>query len=116
MNNQLNYIEFSAPDLAAVKEFYTSVFAWEFTDWGDAYCSFSAASAGLDGGIEKGPGKNRGFLLILYADDLEACLAQVEQAGATISTPTFSFPGGRRFHFLDPAGNELAVWTDVDED
>ena len=112
----LHYVEFTAPDLAEVKRFYGEVFGWEFTDWGPTYCSFSKESAGLDGGFEQGEGGQRGALLILRTDDLEQSYAAVKQGGGKIVVEPFGFPGGRRFQFLDPAGNELAVWIEVEEE
>ena len=86
-------------------------FGWRFVDYGPTYAAFDGA--GLDGGLQgdaaAAPAKP---LVILFARDLEAALAKVEAAGGTITAPIFSFPGGRRFHFRDPAGNELAVWSE----
>lgn len=111
MNNHINYIEFKAKNLKAVKEFYSTVFGWEFTDYGDEYVAFS--NSGLEGGFEfsEEPISN-GALIVLYHDNLEETQQKVESAGGIISVPIFSFPGGRRFHFVDPAGNELAVWSE----
>lgn len=110
-NSHINYVEFSAPDLEAVKTFYSTAFGWTFTDYGPTYTAFS--EAGLDGGFElsEKPVVN-GALIILYHDDLESIQKTVTEAGATITKEIFSFPGGRRFHFTDPAGNELAIWSD----
>lgn len=109
---KINYIEFYAPDLSAIKDFYQKAFEWDFTDYGETYTAFSN-SAGLDGGFEKSnsPIKN-GALVILYHENLEEIQQKVTQSGGTISKPIFEFPGGRRFHFTDPAGNELAIWSD----
>ena len=110
-HHAINYIEFSAPDLASIKEFYTAAFGWTFTDYGPDYIAFSDSS--LDGGFAKGiPSENTGPLVILYSDDLEASVETVERCGGTIVQPTYPFPGGRRFHFADPAGNKLAIWSD----
>lgn len=112
-NNTINYIELPATDLAATKEFFSKVFGWSFTDWGEEYVSFEGA--GIDGGFrsdgEVKPEKN-GVLVVLYFDDLESCEKNVKSAGGQIKLPIFKFPGGRRFHFLDPNGNELAVWSE----
>jgi predicted enzyme related to lactoylglutathione lyase len=107
-DGKIDYVEFPARDLAAAKAFYGAAFGWTFTDYGPGYAAFNE---GLDGGFqtEDGPQKP---LVILYARDLEAMEAKVRAAGGTISKPIFSFPGGRRFHFTDPAGNELAVWSE----
>ncbi|MCD8523864.1 MAG: VOC family protein [Saccharospirillaceae bacterium] len=114
MQERLNYVEFSSRDLAASKAFFQQVFAWNFQDYGPEYCAFFAAEAGLDGGFyldrEKAPAT--GALLVFYSAELERCLARAEAAGAHISKAIFSFPGGRRFQFIEPGGNELAVWSD----
>lgn len=113
MNNSINYIELPMVDKPATMAFYTAVFDWTFTEWGDSYISID--NAGLDGGFDlasdKKPSRDHGALVVLYADDLEDCLAKIKQAGGEISQEIFSFPGGRRFHFIDPNGNELAVWV-----
>lgn len=110
----INYIEFPLVDADATKTFYGSVFGWEFQDWGPTYISFSGA--GIDGGFnaESGvPVTEPGVLVILYGDDLEATLSRIKSAGAQITKPIYSFPGGRRFHFHDPNGIELAVWSET---
>lgn len=110
----INYIEFPLIDAAATKRFYATVFGWTFQDWGPNYVSF--AGAGVEGGFngEAGtPVNSPGVLVVLYAHDLEATFQAVKDAGATILRDTYAFPGGRRFHFADPNGNELAVWTEA---
>lgn len=109
-NNHIDYIEFTARDLEAVKAFYKSVFGWKFTDYGPTYTSFE--NSGLAGGFEHSetPPVN-GALVVLYHRKLEDCMEAITKAGGQISRPIFAFPGGRRFHFKDPAGNELAVWA-----
>src|SRR5690606_15047757 len=110
-NNHINYIELKAKDLEAIKQFYGSTFGWKFTDYGPGYVAFS--ECGLDGGFEKTDEEIiNGALVILYHEDLDLIKNKIIQAGAGISIDIFSFPGGRRFHFLDPSGNELAVWSD----
>lgn len=108
-HNKIDYVEFAAENLAVVKTFYGETFGWEFEDWGPDYVSFSGA--GLEGGF-RGNEKPQsgGPLVILYADDLDAVEARVSAAGGKIAEH-HEFPGGRRFHFIDPAGNALAVWT-----
>ena len=110
-NNHIDYIEFKAHDLEKTKTFYSDLFGWEFTDYGPSYTSF--AKSGVFGGFEttEEPIAN-GALIVLYHAELESVLANVEKAGGQICKAIFSFPGGRRFHFRDPSGNELAVWTD----
>ena len=115
-NHTINYIEMSSTDIARSKQFYGSVFGWEFVDYGPEYASFTAATAGIDGGFYRVDGHD-GFakgapLIVLYSADLAATEAAVVAAGGTIAVPTFEFPGGRRFHFNDGAGNELAVWSE----
>ena len=110
-NNHINYIEFYAADLQAVKDFYSTAFVWTFTDYGPTYTAFS--SSGLEGGFEKSDEAIvNGALVVLYHDHLEHIQEEVTKAGGTICKAIFSFPGGRRFHFTDPAGNELAIWSD----
>jgi uncharacterized protein len=110
-NNQIDYIEFPAVDIPKTKEFYSSVFGWKFEDYGPEYTSF--ADGRLAGGFDRSaPLPVRGILVVLYASDLEGTAKKVKDAGATISKEIFSFPGGRRFHFMDPNGNELAVWSE----
>lgn len=109
-NTRINYIEFPATDLPAVKKFYIKAFGWEFTDYGPEYAAFSDGT--LEGGFTAGKvAKNSGPLVILYTDVLEDLLKKVKESGGKIAREIYSFPGGRRFHFLDPSGNELAVWS-----
>jgi len=112
-NLKIDYVELPAADFDAVQSFYESVFAWTFEDYGAEYRAFSDSK--LDGGFYKSSHAsstdNGAALIIFYADDLEAVEASVVAAGGTVIKPIFSFPGGRRFQFLDPHGNELAVWT-----
>ena len=110
-NNHINYVEFKASNLEKIKEFYSNTFSWTFTDYGPTYTAFS--DSGLEGGFEQfnEPVIN-GALVVLYHEALEEIQSLVEQNGGKISKPIFSFPGGRRFHFVDPAGNELAIWSD----
>ena len=112
VENQVNYVEIPATDIGKAREFFTSMFGWSFTEWGPDYVSFNDGR--LDGGIratDEPPAAN-GVLLVFYSSDLERDLARVQQCGATISHEIFSFPGGRRFHFIDPVGNEFAIWSD----
>jgi predicted enzyme related to lactoylglutathione lyase len=107
----IQYIEFQANDLSAIKDFYSTIFGWSFTDYGPTYTAFS--HSGVEGGFEKSQNPIiNGALIILYAQDLEAVQKKVIAAGGSISKDIFSFPGGKRFHFTDPSGNELAVWSD----
>lgn len=109
-NNRIDYIEFNVSDIDRAKAFYGSAFGWSFTDYGPGYTAFNDGR--LDGGFSAdGEVKPGGPLVILYADDLEQVLTRIEAAGGKITRPIFDFPGGRRFHFTDPDGYELAVWS-----
>ncbi|MGE0594802.1 MAG: VOC family protein [Hyphomonadaceae bacterium] len=111
-NNHVDYVELAAADLGVVKAFYASAFGWAFQDWGPDYVSFSGA--GIDGGFRGGETPREGTsLVIIYAADLEASERAVTAAGGEI-VARHEFPGGRRFHFRDPAGNVLGVWTVVE--
>lgn len=111
-HHRWHYIELPVTDLAAAKAFYSQVFGWSFEDWGPEYCAF--IDAGLDGGLARTdvPPTRGGPIPIVYSDDLAASEAAVIAAGGVI-VARHDFPGGTRFHFTDPAGNELAVWTQV---
>jgi len=111
VNGKIDYVEFPAGDLAATKAFYAQAFGWTFTDYGPEY---AAMDEGLDGGFHADQSdQSKAPLVVLFADDLEAMEAKVLSAGGTITRPIFSFPGGRRFHFRDPSGNELGVFSEV---
>jgi len=111
-NHTINYVEMSAEDLAAFKKFYGDVFGWTFQDWGPDYISFEGA--GIDGGVFGGQAPANGTtIIILYADDLDATEKAVVAAGGEV-TSRHEFPGGKRFHYRDTTGNELAVWTKVE--
>ena len=111
-HHRIDYIELTVDNIAAAKSFYSGAFGWSFTDWGDDYSSFEDGriSGGIHSQGEVTPG---GPLVILYSKELEASAAAVEANGGRIVAPIFTFPGGRRFHFADPAGNVLAVWSDI---
>lgn len=109
-DGKLDYLELAGGDLPATKTFYGAAFGWKFLDYGPEYAAFDE---GLDGGFDAQTGGVRTPLPVLFAHDLEAMAARVEVAGGTIVKPIFAFPGGRRFHFRDPAGNELAVWSET---
>ncbi|MFB2862126.1 VOC family protein [Aeromonas sp. MdU4] len=111
---KLNYVEFAARDLAATKAFFQTVFGWQFVDYGPDYCAF--ADEGLDGGFYKADlcsnTAQGGALLVFYSADIAATQSKVVSAGGSIVRPLFDFPGGRRFHFTEPSGNEFAVWSE----
>lgn len=110
-DRRIDYIEFSVRSVADAKRFYGRIFDWTFEDYGPDYASFHDGR--LAGGFQTAavvtPG---GPLVVIYASDLEAMEQRITAAGGRIVRPIFSFPGGRRFHFADPSGNELAVWSD----
>ena len=113
-NLSIDYVELPAADFSAVEAFYTKVFGWTFESYGPEYHAFKDAN--LDGGFYKSSAVSAAdsgaALVIFYASDLEAVQDAVVAAGGSIVKPIFAFPGGRRFQFNDPHGNELAVWTD----
>lgn len=111
-DRKIDYIEFNVADIDRAKAFYGAAFGWTFTDYGPQYCEFQDGR--LTGGFTTtAPVKAAGGpLVILFADDLEDAAARVEKAGGRIVNPIYPFPGGRRFHFADPDGYELAVWSD----
>lgn len=109
MRLKIDYVELSTPDVPGSKAFLSKAFGWSFVDYGPEYAAF--ADAGLDGGLDgHGGGPPSPPLVILKADDLEAAFEAVKAAGGEITRPIFSFPGGRRFQFREPGGNEMGVW------
>jgi predicted enzyme related to lactoylglutathione lyase len=113
-HEKINYAEFPACDLNATKTFFIDVFSWEFQDFGPEYSTFS--NQGLDGGFFvsdlSSTTQTGATLLIFYSQVLEKTLEKITKAGGKIVKPIFEFPGGRRFHFTEPSGNEFAVWSD----
>ena len=111
-DRRIDYLEFPATDIGTTKRFYGSVFGWQFEDYGPEYTSFNDGR--LSGGFctEKTVSSG-GPLVVIYASDLEGMERKIIGAGGVIVKTTFDFPGGRRFHFADPSGNELAVWSDA---
>ena len=113
-HEKMDYVELPAQNLAATKAFFETVFSWGFQDYGPEYTAFS--NQGLDGGFFQAPlasTTERGSaLIIFYSHSLEETQAKVEEAGGQIVKAIFDFPGGRRFHFKEPSGNEFAVWSD----
>lgn len=108
---KIDYVEFASADLAKSKAFFDRAFGWTFQDYGPDYAAMT--NAGLDGGLQSDPAEASALpLVILKADDLEAAEASVKTAGGTVTRAIFAFPGGRRFHFREPGGNELAVWSE----
>ena len=110
-DRRIDYIEFLATDIGETKTFYSEVFDWNFTDYGPNYTSFSDGRLG--GGFHLAPEVRAGGpLVVLYSTSLEEIEDRVVESGGQIVKPIFEFPGGRRFHFADPSGNELAIWSD----
>lgn len=113
-HEKINYVELPAKHMQATKEFFTAVFKWSFVDYGPGYTAFS--NEGLDGGFFQSDlcatTENGSALIIFYSEALEQTQSKIEKAGGSIIKPIYSFPGGRRFHFTDPNGNEFAVWSE----
>ena len=111
-DKRIDYVEFATTDIEVSKAFYSAVFGWSMEDWGPDYSSF--ADGRLAGGFRKvdAVAEGGGVLVVIYAVELEAVEAAVKANGGKTVEEIFSFPGGRRFHFTDPSGNELAVWSD----
>ncbi|KGJ87423.1 VOC family protein [Colwellia psychrerythraea] len=111
----INYVELPAKNIPATKAFFEQAFSWKFVDYGEEYTGFS--NSGIEGGFylsELVSSTATGAcLLVLLSDDLEDTERRVKKSGGIISQGIFSFPGGRRFHFTEPSGNELAVWSPV---
>lgn len=113
-HEKINYVEFPSNNIEANKKFFEEVFDWSFTDYGPDYTAFS--NAGLNGGFYKSElsasTDNGSALIVFYSKELKITQSKIVSAGGSIIKPAFSFPGGRRFHFCDPSGNEYAVWSD----
>jgi predicted enzyme related to lactoylglutathione lyase len=113
-HEKINYVEFPSKNITATKAFFFAVFAWEFVDYGPDYTAFSGV--GLDGGFFTSDlvvsTTSGSALIVFYSNELEKTQKKIEQAGGKILQAIYSFPGGQRFHFTDPNGNEYAVWSD----
>lgn len=113
-HEKLNYVEFGSTNINATKQFFERTFDWTFIDYGPEYSAFSGQ--GLDGGFFKSEFVNQtangSALLVFYSSDIQATQIKVEQHGGKIIRPIFEFPGGCRFHFTEPSGNEFAVWSE----
>jgi len=111
---KIDYVEFPVKDINKVESFYGNTFGWTFLDYGQDYCAFSDGN--MDGGFYtsqlSSKTSNGAVLIVLYSENLESTFDLVIKYGGVIVKEIFSFPGGRRFHFEDPSGNELAVWSD----
>jgi len=117
VHHTIDYVEIPVTDMAAAQEFYGTAFGWRFTSYGEGYAGVrtAAESEGEEAGgltlAEAEKVARAGPFVILYSEDLEATLEAVRAAGGQVVDGPYDFPGGRRFHFLDPSGNELGVWT-----
>lgn len=115
-HGKIDYLEYPSSDLPATKAFFEAAFRWEFTDYGPEYMAFSGQGLQGGGGFYKAEMSSKSgqgtALAVFYSDDLPATLTKVEAAGGKIVKPIFSFPGGSRFHFEEPSGNEFGVWTE----
>jgi predicted enzyme related to lactoylglutathione lyase len=115
-HEKMNYVEFPAKNMEATKSFFNGVFGWLFVDYGPEYAAFTGE--GLDGGFfqsDQNMSTDKGSaLIVFYSSELEKTQSKIENAGGSIIKPIFSFPGGRRFHFIDPSDNEFAVWGDLE--
>lgn len=110
-HHAIDYVEFTVRDLSQAKRFFTAAFGWTFNDYGPAYAGIQGAER-EQGGLREGePASGGGPLVVLYSEDLDVSLAAVRAAGGELTREPFEFPGGRRFQFKDPSGNELAVWA-----
>jgi predicted enzyme related to lactoylglutathione lyase len=113
-HHSIDYVEFTVRDLAEAKKFFAAAFGWTFNDYGPGYAGIRRTDGSEAGGMYPTAELRRGGpLVILYSENLEASLAAVQSAGGVIVREPFAFPGGRRFHFADPSGNELAVWSET---
>ncbi len=110
----IDYVEIPSRDLEATRAFFASAFGWFFVDYGPEYVAIE--NAGMDGGFYRSDSvsspENGSVLVVLYSSELEETVAKVTAAGGTVVREIFDFPGGRRFHFTDPNGNEYAVWSE----
>jgi hypothetical protein len=110
---RIDYVEIPVTDLKKAREFFSALFDWSFREWGDEYMSFNDGR--LEGGFRRAaePAPATGVLIVFFSTDIDRDFDRVQELGATISEPIFPFPGGRRFHFVDPTGTEFAIWSAV---
>jgi len=113
LHHTIDYVEFTVLDLGTAKRFYADAFGWKFTDYGPDYAGTQGTNGEVGGLHRTAELRTGGPLVILYSTDLEQSLAAVRSAGGAILKEPYAFPGGRRFQFADPSGNELAVWSDA---
>ncbi len=111
-HHAFDYVELTVTDIAAAKRFYGAAFGWQFSDYGPDYAGIQGLGREVGGFRKDESVKAGGPLVVLYSKNLDATLAAIRAAGGSIVKEPFDFPGGRRFHFADPSGNELAVWSE----
>ena len=114
--NRIDYIEIPVTDPAQARDFFAKLMGWQFQEWGDDYISFNDGN--MDGGFRRSdnPAPATGVLVVFFSTNLERDYKRVVELGANISQEIFSFPGGRRFHFVDPVGNEYAIWAEAQDE
>jgi uncharacterized protein len=113
VHHAIDYIEINVTDVEAAKAFYGSAFGWSFNDYGPEYAGIRGEGKEVGGLRRESDVRTGGPLVLLFSEDLEASVDAVAAAGGTITAPIYSFPGGRRFEFTDPFGNELGVWAET---
>jgi predicted enzyme related to lactoylglutathione lyase len=111
IHHAIDYVEFTVRDLTEAKRFYATAFGWQFNDYGPEYAGIKGAHGEVGGLQQSSNARTGGPLVVLYSNDLERSIASVRAAGGKIVREPFAFPGGRRFQFTDPSGNELGVWS-----
>ena len=112
-HHAIDYVEFTVRDLAAAKRFYSTAFGWQFNDYGPEYAGIKGENGEVGGLHQTAQARTGGPLVIVYSKDLEKTLAAVRAAGGNVVREPYPFPGGRRFQFTDPSGNELGVWSEA---
>ena len=112
-HHAIDYIELTVRDVDEAKRFYAAAFGWQFNDYGPDYAGIKGTDREVGGLARSSTLRTGGPLVILYSNDLEKSVAAVRSAGGKIVREPFSFPGGRRFQFTDPSGNELGVWAET---
>lgn len=112
-HHAIDYIELTVRDVDEAKRFYSAAFGWQFNDYGPEYAGIKGPDGEVGGLAKSAAPRTGGPLVILYSNDLEQSVAAVRKAGGKVVREPYSFPGGRRFQFTDPSGNELGVWSDA---
>ncbi len=115
IHHSIDYIEITVTDMPAAKAFYSSAFGWELVDYGPAYVGIRGEDREVGGLALAHSNTQGGPLVVLFSENLDGTRESIRAAGGKILVEPFDFPGGRRFHFADPSGNELAVWAKLDD-